>query len=169
MSLAKNHCAYCGAPFTAPDDPYPRTCGTCKQIHYLNPTPVVIVLVPVEGEGLLVGKRGIEPKKGWWALVSGFMESGETPEETGVRELFEEIGLVAQPEDFVPAGFAKAPELVLIFLKLTRLVTLVELAEFQPNDEVSAVKVLYVPEELAFAAHTEMVKKFFAGYSLTAA
>lgn len=162
MAIPKKHCAYCGALFAGPNDPYPRTCLACQEIHYLNPIPVVVVLAPVEGSGLLVGKRGIEPKKGWWALVSGFMESGETPEETGVRELFEEVGFIVRPEEFVPVSFAKVPDLLLIFLKLVRPIPLAELSRFKANEEVSAIKTLHAPEELAFAAHTKMVERFFA-------
>ena len=160
MLNIKKYCGYCGALFVSPDAPYPRTCVACGRIHYGNPIPVVVLLVPTENGGLLVGKRGIEPKKDRWALVSGFMDLGETPEETGVRELFEEVGLAARPEEFVPMAFAKVPELLLIFLKLTRTITVAELVQFVPNDEVSAVRVLQIPEELAFTAHTEMVKKF---------
>ena len=38
-------------------------------------------------------KRGIEPSKGLWTPPSGFMEAGEKPEETALRELYEETSL----------------------------------------------------------------------------
>lgn len=66
-------------------------------MRWNNPTPVVIVLQPVTGPdgrvGLVMAKRGIEPKKGEWALVGGFIEVGETVERAAAREFREETGL----------------------------------------------------------------------------
>lgn len=42
---------------------------------------------------MLLGKRGIEPYKGYWDVPGGFLEAGEHPEEGTKRELLEETGL----------------------------------------------------------------------------
>ena len=63
MTLRKNaFCSYCGQPFIV-DQAWPRTCGNCRQITYLNPLPVAIAVLPVDG-GLLCVRRGIEPAVG---------------------------------------------------------------------------------------------------------
>jgi ADP-ribose pyrophosphatase YjhB (NUDIX family) len=71
------------------------TCPACGFIWYRNPVPAAGVLLVEDGKVLLV-KRKFEPRAGAWCLPAGFMESGETPEETAVRELREETGLEAR-------------------------------------------------------------------------
>lgn len=76
-------------------------------MHYANPLPGAVAFVYVNGDKILLVKRGVEPGKGKWALPSGFVEKDETPEETVLRELKEEtnirgrvnhlIGIYTQP------------------------------------------------------------------------
>ena len=68
-------------------------CSRCGKIYYENPTPVVAVIVRDNEGKILLIKRKIEPRKGEWALPSGFMEIEETPIEAALRELDEETGL----------------------------------------------------------------------------
>ncbi len=68
-------------------------CGGCGWHYYFNPLPSVAVFVQNERKEILLVKRGIEPGKGKWALPSGFIELGETPEQSALRELKEETGL----------------------------------------------------------------------------
>jgi len=70
------------------------TCPSCGFIYYRNPVPAAGVIVVEAGKVLLV-KRRYEPRAGAWCLPAGFMESGETPERTAVRELLEETGIEA--------------------------------------------------------------------------
>ena len=87
-----DHCSYCGAPFVA-DQAWPRACAGCANVSYLNPSPVSVLLLPVD-EGLLCVRRDIEPGRGQLALPGGFMEVDETWQEAAVRELEEEAGIV---------------------------------------------------------------------------
>jgi len=64
-------------------------CDRCGAIHYLNPRPVVGT-IPVWGEQILLCKRAIEPRLGYWTLPAGFMEIGETAAEGASRETAEE-------------------------------------------------------------------------------
>jgi 8-oxo-dGTP diphosphatase len=68
-------------------------CKACGWHFYHNPLPSVAILGVNEQDEILLVKRGIEPDKGRWALPSGFIEVGETPEEAVLRELKEETGL----------------------------------------------------------------------------
>ncbi|MHA2020587.1 MAG: NUDIX domain-containing protein [Candidatus Thorarchaeota archaeon] len=65
-----------------------------------NPSPTVDVAV-TDGEKLLLVKRGREPFKDRWALPGGFVEYGETVEETAVREVLEETGVQIKLEDIL--------------------------------------------------------------------
>src|SRR5262249_56829546 len=60
-----------------------------------SPAPAAGVLLEQDGSVLLVRRRG-DPGAGWWCLPAGFMEAGETPQQTALRELEEETGVIAQ-------------------------------------------------------------------------
>lgn len=68
-------------------------CPGCGYIAYENPLPVVSAVVVNNRKEILLIKRAREPKKGMWALPSGFVETDETIEEAALRELKEEAGI----------------------------------------------------------------------------
>ena len=88
-----NYCSNCGAPVshrTPPGDDRPRyVCDMCAAIHYLNPK-IVAGCVPQWDDRVLLCRRAIEPRRGYWTLPAGFLENGETPEEGAARETWEE-------------------------------------------------------------------------------
>ncbi|SDB42699.1 NUDIX hydrolase [Belnapia rosea] len=65
------------------------TCADCGFIAYENPKIVVGSVVEVEGQVLLC-RRAIEPRRGFWTLPAGYMEMAETVEEGARREAWEE-------------------------------------------------------------------------------
>lgn len=67
-------------------------CGSCGFVHYNNPAPAAGAVVFDRGRLLLV-RRAHEPYVGKWTVPAGFIEWGESPEETAVRELKEETNL----------------------------------------------------------------------------
>ena len=67
-------------------------CTQCHTIHYVNPRIIAGCLPTFEGK-ILLCKRAIEPRKGFWTLPAGFMEEGETLEEGAMRETLEEAGI----------------------------------------------------------------------------
>ena len=68
-------------------------CSSCGFHFYDNPKPTTAVfLINPKGEILLV-KRGREPKKDYWDSPGGFIEVGETAEDSAKRELKEELGI----------------------------------------------------------------------------
>ena len=64
-------------------------CPDCDYIAYENPKVVVGVVATWEDK-LLMCRRAIEPRRGFWTLPAGFMEMGEHPEEGAAREAWEE-------------------------------------------------------------------------------
>jgi ADP-ribose pyrophosphatase YjhB (NUDIX family) len=89
------HCRVCGqaAEYRVPaDDNRERaTCTVCGEIHYENPINVVGT-VPVWGEQVLLCRRAIEPRHGYWTLPAGFLELGESTSDGALRETDEEAG-----------------------------------------------------------------------------
>ena len=86
-------CSQCGASVAQKippgDNRLRAVCGQCGFINYQNPR-IVTGCLPVYKDQVLLCKRGIEPRKGYWTLPGGFMELGETIEEGAARETVEE-------------------------------------------------------------------------------
>lgn len=95
------HCRVCGAAteyrVPADDNRERAVCTACGEIHYENPLNVVGT-VPVFGERVLLCRRAIEPRHGFWTLPAGFMELGETVAEGARRETDEEAGAQVELE-----------------------------------------------------------------------
>jgi ADP-ribose pyrophosphatase YjhB (NUDIX family) len=71
------------------DDRERLTCPDCGFIAYENPKMIAGSVVSVDGK-ILMCRRAIEPRKGFWTLPAGFLELHETPEEGAMREAWEE-------------------------------------------------------------------------------
>jgi ADP-ribose pyrophosphatase YjhB (NUDIX family) len=94
-------CSECAHPvvLAVPEgDNRPRfVCQHCHTIHYQNPKMVIGSLPVWEPEAggefkILLCKRAIEPRYGYWTLPAGFMENAETTAEAAIRETEEEAG-----------------------------------------------------------------------------
>jgi NADH pyrophosphatase NudC (nudix superfamily) len=68
-------------------------CTACDYTHWNNPTPVLAGIVQV-GDKILLARNAAWPGRRF-ALITGFMEAGEKPEEGIAREILEETNLTA--------------------------------------------------------------------------
>jgi ADP-ribose pyrophosphatase YjhB (NUDIX family) len=88
-----NFCPNCAAPLERriPDgDHLPRfVCTACGTIHYQNPK-LVAGCVPEHESRILLCRRAIEPRRGFWTIPAGFMENDETLQQAAARECHEE-------------------------------------------------------------------------------
>lgn len=88
-----NFCSLCGAAVTQkipPDDNRMRhVCTACGEIHYQNPK-LIVGAIPEWEDKILLCRRAIEPRYGFWTLPAGFMENGETTLAGALRETWEE-------------------------------------------------------------------------------
>jgi ADP-ribose pyrophosphatase YjhB (NUDIX family) len=88
-----NFCSACGQPVAlkVPDgDHLPRhVCSACGTIHYENPRIIAGCVIETEGK-LLLCKRAIDPRRGYWTTPAGFMENGESVQHGAAREAMEE-------------------------------------------------------------------------------
>lgn len=154
------YCCYCGTAFTA-DAPYPKRCARCGNTAYSNPLPVSVVLLPVDGDGLLLVKRVQEPAAGKWGLPGGFIETGETWQEAGAREVLEETGFTVNPAEICLFDTRSAPDGTLLVFGLAPSLPSAVLPNFRPSPETSAVRVMAGPGELAFSTHTETAARYW--------
>jgi ADP-ribose pyrophosphatase YjhB (NUDIX family) len=88
-----NFCSACGSPVSLRNpegDHLARyVCDVCGVVHYQNPK-LIVGCVPEHQGRILLCRRAIEPRLGFWTIPAGFMENGETTQEGARRESFEE-------------------------------------------------------------------------------
>lgn len=169
MPEPHKHCHYCGKAYEV--QKWPRTCGACGEITWQNPIPVVVCLVRV-GRGILLIRRNIEPDKGEWVLPGGYIDLGETWQEAAHREVLEETsGLVHIHKDYfrlLGVENAKTTSHLLIFAGCHRTIESLDERDithgFQPNHEVSELKLVYEPVQLIWFTHTEYLRRVFEGF-----
>jgi ADP-ribose pyrophosphatase YjhB (NUDIX family) len=86
-------CSECAHPVSVliPEgDSLPRfVCEQCGRIHYRNPL-LVVGCVPEWDDRILLCRRAIEPRHGYWTVPAGFLENDETTREGAARETLEE-------------------------------------------------------------------------------
>ena len=86
-------CPSCAAPVAVrvPEgDRLPRAvCTACGELHYRNPK-LIAGCVPEHEGRILICRRAIEPRRGYWTIPAGFMEVGETLQQAAARECHEE-------------------------------------------------------------------------------
>src|SRR6184192_4805309 len=85
-----SNCAAAVVKRVPPGDNLPRwVCDQCGEIHYQNPRMVVGSVPEHEGR-ILLCRRAIEPRRGYWTVPAGFLENGETLQQGAARESLEE-------------------------------------------------------------------------------
>jgi len=158
-------CPQCAGPIThhipPGDDKLRYCCIPCDKVYYQNPNNVVGTL-PVWQDQVLLCRRAIEPRKGYWTLPAGFLENGETTLEGAIRETHEEAGARLQlPSDSLYALY-NLPVInqVYVFFRAD-LASL----DFDPGEESLEVKLFReheVPwDNIAFAVVRKTLELYF--------
>lgn len=154
-------CSNCGEPVSqkipAGDTRDRWVCDACTIVHYQNPK-IVVGCVPERDGKILLCKRAIEPRHGFWTVPAGFMELGETTAQGAARETLEEacaevrIGHLFASVDVVEAG-----QVHLFF-------TAALMSDFAAGDESLEVQMFAKDEipwqEIAFRSGTFALKKY---------
>lgn len=159
----KKYCPSCRHPLTRKtwEGRERLFCTLCDAPLYENPIPAACVIAVDPGGRLLLVKRSIEPKRGLWCLPGGYMELGETPEETALRELKEETGLIGRIDrilgaDSNPSRIYHTVALVCYFVKEFH-------GRLVPADDADDAGFFH-PEalpELAFNSHRRFIHRYY--------
>jgi ADP-ribose pyrophosphatase YjhB (NUDIX family) len=157
-------CANCGSPVARrvpPGDSLPRwVCDACGEIHYENPK-LVVGTVPEHGGRLLLCRRAIEPRYGYWTLPAGFMENDESTGQAALRETLEEAGTAVElGAPFTLLSIPRVNQVHLFYL--ARL----DVLDFKPGEETLEVALFdeaAIPwRELAFRTVATTLRHWFA-------
>jgi ADP-ribose pyrophosphatase YjhB (NUDIX family) len=152
-------CTYCGTRY--PDgELWPIACRSCGNSNYLNPIPVVVILVPV-GNGLVVARRNIEPRKGTLVLPGGYLDIGETWQEGAQRELYEETGIRVSAADISLYDVQNGLDNTLV---VSGLASRQPLSCLRPlsSSETQEIALIERPIELGFPLHNLLIQRYFA-------
>ena len=145
-------CNQCGGEllFTMPphDTRQRHVCASCGVIHYENPR-VVAGCIPEWNGRVLLCKRSIEPRAGRWNLPCGFMETGETVEETALRETGEEA--MARVELLGLYSIMNLPHISQVYFMFRARLLDLDFAAGHETEEARLFEAAEIPwDELAF-------------------
>jgi len=112
-------CTACGNALVRqipPGDHHERlACPVCGFVHYDNPK-ILVACIATWKEKVLWIRRGTPPRSGYWAIPTGFVEKGETPEQAASRELQEETNACIEPESLNLYLVGSLPEISEVYL-----------------------------------------------------
>lgn len=97
-----NYCSECGSralehQIPEGDNRTRIVCTVCGTTHYQNPK-IIVGCIPMHEGKVLLCRRGIEPRKGYWNFPAGFMENKETLQAGAKREVREEANAIVEIE-----------------------------------------------------------------------
>ncbi|NCW46058.1 MAG: NUDIX domain-containing protein [Gemmatimonadaceae bacterium] len=157
-------CSHCGQPVALKipaGDTLPRhVCDACDTIHYQNPRMVVGCIAEWE-DRILLCKRAIHPRLGFWTVPAGFMENGETTQAGAARETLEEAN--ARVDDLSLYALYNIPHINQVYILFrARLLDL----DFHPGTESLETKLVAEADipwnELAFATVRDTLRHYYS-------
>lgn len=156
------YCPQCGHTVNmvipAGDNRMRPVCPSCDYIDYDNPRLITGTIPLYEGKVLLC-RRNIEPRLGFWTLPAGFMENQETTSQGALRETLEESGSKAVcKQAFSMISIPRINQVHLYYLAE------LERDDFHPTEESSEVALFELTEipwdELAFSSVSKTLELF---------
>jgi len=155
-----NFCPYCGKTLGEKrvENKIRKFCSFCNRVIYDNPVPVVAGII-FNNEKILLIKRGIPPRRGFWSLPSGFIDRNENAGQALIREIKEETNLTIEKfsciKTIAQKGLRYNTILIIGFIIYKYKG---ELLAGDDAVEASFFNLQNIPE-LAFSSHYELIKK----------
>lgn len=158
-----HYCSSCGSSveYRVPDgdDRQRHVCSSCGIIHYINPR-IVAGTIPVWNDQVLLCRRAIEPRYGFWTLPAGFMENTETTTEAALRETMEEACARVELEGLYTV--LNVPHIDQVHLYFRARMVAPEFGAGAESLETALFSEDEVPwEDLAFPTVSETLRRFF--------
>lgn len=101
------YCPFCGGELLK--KPLMQLCSQCGKQHYENPKSTVGVFLFDSNGRIILAIRKIDPYKGYWDTIGGFVSIGESLEEAAYREFSEEtgcrLGSDATPPEYLASAY----------------------------------------------------------------
>ncbi len=159
-----NYCSNCGHRVSlripAGDNRERYVCPSCNAIHYQNPK-MVVGAIPEWEDKILLCRRAIEPRLGFWTLPAGFMENGESTAAAAARETLEEANARVEIGDLFAMLSVPHVDQVHVFYR-ARLIDLDFSAGIE-SLEVALYAERDIPwRELAFRTISTTLRHYFA-------
>lgn len=163
-----NYCSNCGSDslhYKVPsgDNRKRMVCVDCQAIHYVNPK-IVAGCLPIIGDRVLLARRAIEPRSGYWNVPSGYLENGETVEEGALREVKEEV--LADVKLIGMHALYSIPHINQVYIHF--LAQLEDAASFGCGPESAEVRLFREDEipwqEIAFTSSVFTLRRYFSDY-----
>ena len=158
------YCSHCRADIVvtipAGDNRERFMCSSCDIIFYENPR-IIAGSIPVYGDKVLLCKRSIEPRLGYWTLPAGFMENGETTQQGAWRETIEE----SQADVNVGELFSicNVPRINQVHMFYLASMPSADCGPTSESSEVGLYSEADIPwDEIAFGTVKQTLKRFFA-------
>jgi ADP-ribose pyrophosphatase YjhB (NUDIX family) len=157
-----NFCSNCGHTLIikVPEgEMLPRhVCESCATVHYQNPK-IVVGSVPEYQGKILICRRGIEPRRGYWTIPAGFMENHETLEAGAAREAVEEARIQVEIGSLLLLANVTSARQVHVFFRSRMLSP--DFGVTHESLEVKLIDASGIPwDELAFPSTEYALRRF---------
>lgn len=157
------YCSACGESVVyrvPPGDSRERyMCEHCTTVHYQNPRVVTGCLVTWQDQVLLC-KRAIAPRRGYWTLPAGFLENGESAEAGALRETWEEARAQVELDDLYT--LFSLPHISQIYMFYRARLNAPEYAAGEETADIGLYREDQIPwAELAFPVVRETLEHYF--------
>lgn len=134
-------------------------CEHCDTVHYSNPRIVTGCLATWEDRVLLC-KRAIDPRRGYWTLPAGFLENGETAEAGAIRETWEEARAEVELDDLYT--LFSLPHISQVYMFYRARLTAPEFSVGEETEAIGLFGKQDIPwEQLAFPVVRETLEHYF--------
>ena len=156
-------CCYCANPVIQKipenDDRLRFVCENCKTVHYENPK-IVTGCLPIWEDTILLCKRSIEPRCGYWTLPAGFLEMDETSIEGAIRETWEEATARVEVQGLY--SVFNLPHVNQVYMMFRSRLLDLDFRPGQESEEVCLFREEHIPwDELAFSTVRQTLIFYF--------